>query len=198
MPSLRGIKNRVVSESLTRYYRSTGIEIDGPTRFYGRPRFARADGSRIIIDRNVAITSNWRANDLDANWPCTIRTLNQDAVLRIGQHTGLSSTTISAAVHIEIGKRVLIGSGVLITDSDHHVVSPLNVEDRRFLGPPAPAADDAVIVEDDVFIGARTIVLKGTRIGRGTVIGAGSVVSGVLEPMSIYAGNPAKLLRVNR
>lgn len=54
----------------------------------------------------------------------------------------------------------------------------------------------SLIIEDDVWIGARVTILKGcTKIGRGTVIGAGSVVTHDVPPFSVVAGNPAKLIK---
>ena len=53
----------------------------------------------------------------------------------------------------------------------------------------------SIIVEDDVWIGARTVILSGVRIGQGAIIAAGSVVTKDVEPYSIVAGNPAKLIK---
>ena len=54
---------------------------------------------------------------------------------------------------------------------------------------------DPIVIEDDVWIGARVIILKGVTIGKGSIIGAGSVVTKDVEPYSIVGGNPAKLIR---
>jgi acetyltransferase-like isoleucine patch superfamily enzyme len=55
--------------------------------------------------------------------------------------------------------------------------------------------DSKVIIEDDVWIGYGSIVLSGVKIGRGSIVAAGSVVTKDIEPYSIVAGNPAKLIR---
>ena len=47
----------------------------------------------------------------------------------------------------------------------------------------------------NVFIGDNVRVLKGVKVGHGAVIGSGSVVVGDVEPMSIYAGVPARFIR---
>ncbi len=52
-----------------------------------------------------------------------------------------------------------------------------------------------VIISDDVLISANAIILNGVKIGRGAVIGAGAVVNKDVEPYSIVAGVPAKLIR---
>lgn len=53
----------------------------------------------------------------------------------------------------------------------------------------------SIIVEDDVWIGANAIILSGIRIGQGAVVAAGSVVTKDVEPYSIVAGNPAKIMK---
>lgn len=51
-----------------------------------------------------------------------------------------------------------------------------------------------VVIEDNVFIGNYSMILKGVRIGRDTIIGAGSVVTHNIPPMSVAAGNPCKII----
>ena len=53
-----------------------------------------------------------------------------------------------------------------------------------------------ITICDDVFIGARSIIIKGVIIGQGAIIGAWSVVSKDVPPNAVYAGNPAKFYRV--
>jgi maltose O-acetyltransferase len=52
-----------------------------------------------------------------------------------------------------------------------------------------------VIIEDDVWLGARVLLLPGARVGSGSVIGAGAVVSGEIPPMSVAVGNPARVVK---
>ena len=52
----------------------------------------------------------------------------------------------------------------------------------------------SVVIEDDVWIGARVILLSGAHIGEGSVISAGSVVSNKIPPYSIAVGNPARVI----
>jgi acetyltransferase-like isoleucine patch superfamily enzyme len=102
--------------------------------------------------------------------------------------------TISAGQSIRVGARVLMGSGVLITDSDHHPVHVAPGMRRRFLGLPEASQDRPVVIGDDVFIGARSIILKGASIGDGAVIGSGSIVTGTIPPGCVAAGNPCRVI----
>ena len=52
----------------------------------------------------------------------------------------------------------------------------------------------SIVIEDDVWIGAKVIVVSGTKIGRGSVVAAGSVVSGEIPPYSIVVGNPGRVM----
>jgi acetyltransferase-like isoleucine patch superfamily enzyme len=169
--------------------RGVGVRVVGPIRIWA------ACGSRICLGDNVAIVSTSSRNSLEARGPTILRTLAAGACISIGSDTGMTSATISAMRRIEVGSRVLIGAGVLITDSDHHLVDLEDVSLRRYSGLPSALEGDDVIIGDDVFIGARSIVLKGSRIGSGSVIGAGSVVSGSIPPHCVAAGSPCRLIR---
>tara|TARA_B110000977_G_C11059763_1_gene485491 strand:- start:1000 stop:1548 length:549 start_codon:yes stop_codon:yes gene_type:complete len=52
----------------------------------------------------------------------------------------------------------------------------------------------SVVIEDDVWIGARAIILSGTHIGKGSIVGAGTVVSSKIPPYSIVMGNPGRVI----
>ena len=104
---------------------------------------------------------------------------------------GISGSTLNASTSITIGNNVLIGSGCLITDTDSH---PLNWQERKEQQNDKTACAP-IVIEDDVFIGARSIVLKGVTIGKGAVIGAGSVVSRDVPDFSVVCGNPAKVVK---
>ena len=52
-----------------------------------------------------------------------------------------------------------------------------------------------IVIEDDVWIGRRVIILPGVTIGRGSVIGAGAVVAKDIPPYSVAVGNPCKVVR---
>ena len=90
-----------------------------------------------------------------------------------------------------IGNNVLIGSGCLISDTDSH---PIDWEDR-FYDRNEKTRKAPIVIKDNAFIGARSIILKGVTIGEGAVIGAGSVVSKDVPHYSIVCGNPARVVK---
>ena len=90
---------------------------------------------------------------------------------------------------IRIGNCVAITSGVWISTVKHDIESPYFA-----------ANADGVVIEDYAFIGRRSIVLQGCRIGRGAVLGAGSVLTKSVPAFEVWAGNPARKIgeRKNR
>jgi len=149
-------------------------------------------GSIVKIGRAFTACSDPKWNSLGVFQRVTIKTVGHGAQIVIGDYVGISGCTISAATSITIGSHVLLGSGCLITDSDAHPVDP----DERRLG--GGCISKPIVIEDDVFIGTRAIVLKGVTIGKGSVIGAGAVVSKSIPPYSIAVGNPAKVIGDSR
>lgn len=91
---------------------------------------------------------------------------------------------------VEIGNYVMLGPGVLIVGSDHRWDVP--GVPMIFSGRPALPR---TVIEADCWVGARTIILAGVRVGSGSIVGAGSVVTKDLAPYGIYAGVPARKIR---
>jgi acetyltransferase-like isoleucine patch superfamily enzyme len=107
-------------------------------------------------------------------------------ILEIGNRVFINyGVSISAHSHVKIGNRCQIGNYSLIMDNDYHQAG-----DKTMLGRSKP-----ILLEDDVWLGARVIVLKGVTIGQGAVIGAGSVVTRDIPPRSVAVGQPARVVK---
>lgn len=106
----------------------------------------------------------------------------------IGPGANFSSNT-----SITIGNKVIFGPNVCIMGGDHNtsVIGKYMYDVHEKL----PENDKPVIIENDVWIGAGAIILKGVIIGKGSVIAAGSVVNKNVRPYTIVGGVPAQLIR---
>jgi maltose O-acetyltransferase len=99
----------------------------------------------------------------------------------------------SLKAKVKIGNKVMFGPDVVIIGGDHNTA--LMGRFLKDMEDTLPENDQNVTIEDDVWIGARAIILKGVVIGRGAVVGAGSVVTKSVPPYAMVAGVPAKVLR---
>lgn len=158
----------------------------------GRPLIIKRRGSVIKIGERFTACSQAKYNSLGVFQRVFIRTCERDSSIIIGNNVGLSGCVVSAHSSVKVGNNVLIGSGALITDSDAH---SLDLYKRR---EGEGGVSVPVVIEDDVFIGARAIVLKGVTIGRGAVVGAGAIVSNSVPPFSVVVGNPARVVKTLR
>lgn len=141
-----------------------------------------------MIGERFSALSKSKGNPIGVFQPVILTAWGPGSVIQIGDDVGVSGCSITALHRVTIGNRVLIGAGALILDSDVH---PLHPADR--LREALPRISH-VEIADDVFIGARAIILKGVRIGQGAVIGAGSVVTSDVSAFMIAAGNPARIV----
>lgn len=113
------------------------------------------------------------------------------ATLTIGNNLGMSSIRLWIHESAWIGNNVKIGGCVLITDTDAH---PMDYMARRSSNEGTKSAP--VVIEDDVWVGAHCIILKGVTIGARSIIGAGSVVTKSIPTDCVAAGNPCKVIKL--
>lgn len=107
----------------------------------------------------------------------------------LGDNSGIGVNALISS-HVTIGNDVMMGPECMIFTSNHGM-DRLDIPMwKQKHSEPRP-----VVIGNDVWIGARVIILPGVHIGDGSVIGAGSVVTKDVEACSIVAGNPAKLIR---
>jgi acetyltransferase-like isoleucine patch superfamily enzyme len=94
---------------------------------------------------------------------------------------------------IHVGNKVMFAPYVTIMGGNHNDKFigrfMFDVQEKR------PEDDQAVTVEDDVWVASNVIILKGVTLGRGCIIGAGAVVTIDVPPYSIAAGVPAKIIK---
>ncbi len=147
-------------------------------------------GAKVSIGKNFAIASRPKNSHVGCH-PSKIE-VSSGASLTIGEHSGMNSTILVATKSITIGDYVKIGGDTLITDTNSH---NLDAKARRLPQEWRSAVSRPIVIEDDVFIGTRCIILKGVTIGRGAIIAAGSVLSHSVPQYELWGGNPAKFIK---
>lgn len=105
---------------------------------------------------------------------------------------GTGAIRIATKSRIIIESKVMFGPNVMVIGGDHNtsIVGRFmyDVKEKR------PEDDQDVIIEDDVWVGAGAIILKGVRLGRGSIVAAGAVVNKEVLPYTVVGGIPAKII----
>lgn len=158
----------------------------------GLPIISKYKKSEIVLGDRVVLYSDSIATALGVNHPVILRTLTSQAKIEIGDDVGISVGTICAGKYVKIGARSMLGANVMIADTDFHDFSQ---EDRRYSGIPKDDLFAPVIIDENVFLGANVIVLKGVKVGKNSVIGAGSIVTHNIPENVIAAGNPCRVIK---
>jgi len=109
------------------------------------------------------------------------------SLLEIGEGTyvGEFANLRTAGTRISIGAYCLLAQNVTIVGSNHGIRAGSRIVDQPWEG-------TGVVIGDDVWLAANTIVVAGARIGSGAVIAANSVVRGEVPANAIMAGSPAR------
>lgn len=175
--SIRDVGKTGIAVLRARWYLRSADELGQRSRLVGR-----AD---VTNHGHMVIGERARLNG--SREPLELAT-GTDGTLEIGVSTFINfGTSIVATRHITIGSNCLIGPYCMVMDNSYHRIEP----DRRYETPPS----DPVVIGDNVWLGARSIVLPGVHIGDHAVIGAGSVVTHSLPPRTLAAGVPARVIK---
>lgn len=129
----------------------------------------------LVLEQNVYIKRN-----------AIIGCANGGARLKIGENTTVGfGTCIVSSLNITIGRDCMIAPYVYIVDSNHGMAPdlPFNKQENKVA---------AVVIEDNVWIGAHSVILPGVRIASGSIVGANSTVTKSITSPGVYVGSPAK------
>lgn len=145
----------------------------------------------IVVDENAFVRGH-------------LRVLKYGGKVLIGKNVYVGSgSQIWSGEEVLVGDGTLIGDNVFISDTDSHEMDPYEriATHKKMLidglvNAKGSIVTRKVIIEENVWIGHGCIILKGVTIGKAAIIGAGSVVTKDCRPGAIYAGNPARLIKI--
>ena len=175
------------------------IKTTGKGNVFGRNLIIRHPsklqlGNNVTIDDNVLIDARGGidtigislADGVTLNRHCSLKA--RTGIIRIGKQTTIgSNSNVISVSSVEIGDFVIIAGGCTINTGGYNINdTSVNIMDSGV------SSKGAVVVGDDVWIGARTVILGGIRIGSHAVVGAGAVVTKDVAEHEIVAGVPAK------
>jgi virginiamycin A acetyltransferase len=139
-----------------------------------------AKGSKVIIEAGTMIDSFVK-----------IKFSGGSGDVVIGENCYINSGTVIYSGHgVTFGKGVLIASNCTLAAANHEY----RFSNKTILGGGFTPSKGGIVIEDDVWIGANSVLLDGTIIRKGVVVGAGSLVRGELKEYGIYVGTPSRLI----
>ena len=155
--------------------------------------------ANICIGDNFVFTSGEAFNPLSRNIKGCIYA-DKNSIINIGNNVGISSASLRAKEKIQIGNNVKIGGDCILMDTDAHSLD-YRIRNSHKKNEQGEAIDTIlakskpIIIEDDVLIGTRCIILKGVTVGARSIIGSGSIVTKDIPSDCIAAGNPCKVIK---
>ena len=153
------------------------------------PRVQISRKGKLIIGKNVTF------NSFGGHSWCSFCKLvvTKNAVLSIGDNSGMNGAMIYCTTKVTIGENVKIGGDARLSDTNHHSLNYMDRRDPKKDG--MNALSSPITIGDDVFIGANCYIGKGVTIGDRAIIAAGSVVTKSIPADCFAGGNPAKVIR---
>jgi maltose O-acetyltransferase len=156
------------------------------TPFGNRLRYRLYKRQLSSIGENVVIASGVRFGQPD--------TIEIGCNCEFGRNVNINAGNCRG---VYIGNDVSIADGTYLRSGNHsfdRIDIPIQQQGHFSKSQMYNDREYSVIIEDDVWIGARVIILSGVKIGKGSVIGAGTVITNVIPPYSIVVGNPGRVI----
>jgi acetyltransferase-like isoleucine patch superfamily enzyme len=171
------LPNKFISLLIYIWHLIRGVSLKKNVIIYPRVKLLR-------YPRNINLMNNSIIKSGVHLCPC-----NKDSKISIGENTTIGfNTFIYSSKKITIGNDCLIAPFVYIVDSKHQFKLNIKINTQDNI-------EEPIIIGDDVWIGAHSIILPGVKIANGAVIAAGSVVNKDIPANAIYGGVPAKFLK---
>jgi len=180
---------RLINLIIYRFF--TRIKFHSTVKCKGIPLIESRKGGKVVICENVILNSWNLGYHLNMHSRVKLFSEGANAEIRIGMNTRINGACIHARDFIRIGSNCLIGANTQIIDSDGHELMGRQPENRVN----STDTPKGILIEDNVWLGANVIVLKGTTIGKGAVVAIGSVVTSNVESNTLVGGVPAKFIK---
>lgn len=178
-------KEKIFFLFINSWFRNLNLKV-GKNLFLNQYLFISGEGS-IKIGNNCTI--GYKKGGYFRFGYCEFQARYPNSKILLGNNIKINNNLfICCAKEIVIGNKVLIGEGVMFIDHDGHGINP---EERLS----SIGKMQAIRIEDNVWIGSRVTILKGTQVGKNSIIGAGSVVKGNFAENVIISGNPARIIK---
>jgi maltose O-acetyltransferase len=132
-------------------------------------RLFRSCGQRVNVEKGANFYTGWE--------------------VEIGDDSSLGIECM-VPYDLKVGKDVMMGPYVIIVGENHQFARrdlPMRLQGYNKFPP--------VRIEDDVWIGARAMIMPGITIGKGAIVAAGAIVTKDVPPYAICGGNPARIIR---
>ncbi|GAB4063920.1 hypothetical protein GCM10028811_39560 [Uliginosibacterium sediminicola] len=123
------------------------------------------------------------------------RNLTSKAALVVGVNTAINEycNIRAAGGEIKIGADCLLGQFVSLIGSNHGIAASKMIKNQEW-----DTGKTGIEIGNDVWIGAKSVVLPGVSIGDGAVVAAGAIVTHDIPPYEIWGGVPAKRISIRR
>lgn len=167
------------------------IKFSSFVKVKGFPSIQIFNKAKLILKHNVTLNSSNYDYHINMYKSVKLFAYGSGAVIEIGSNTRIHGSCIHARKQVKIGENCLIAANCNIMDSNGHEILVESPESRLIkMDEPIP-----IIIKDNVWIGANSIILPGVTIGKNSIIAAGSIVTKRVPENVIFGGNPAKLIR---
>ena len=143
--------------------------------------YIKGDNNKIFIGNNCCIKNL----DIDMK--------NNNSIIKIGAKTTIERARITSfePYKIEIGKDCMFSSDIIIMNTDVHRIYDVDTRLKTNEG-------KEISIGNHVWLGIRTIILKGVTIGDNSIVAAGSIVTKDVKANTIVSGTPAKQIKENK
>ena len=168
---------------------------------------ACVDSENLVLFANASCQNTGAQSNVNIGTHCTFGCLFQalcGGKINVGNNVYIGpNTVLQSKESITIGNAVIIANNVLIVDNNNHPVDP---ESRLQMS----ACDDflhdelwswkyaeskPIVIEDNVWVGRDSRIMKGVTIGKGSIVALGAIVTKDVPPYTIVAGNPARVVK---